>query len=75
MGPASARLLLSSVVGAEEISYDNVVGILKESQQLLEANRQLQKQRASCSASPRSCARPTPSCRPWTSAKTSFCTP
>jgi signal transduction histidine kinase/Na+/proline symporter len=45
LGPASARLLLASVAGAEEISYENVVGILKESQQLLEANRQLQKQR------------------------------
>ncbi len=45
LGPASARLLLASVAGAEEISYDNVVGILKESQQLLEANRQLHKQR------------------------------
>jgi signal transduction histidine kinase/Na+/proline symporter len=45
LGPASARLLLASVAGAEEISYDNVVGILKESQQLLEANRQLLKQR------------------------------
>jgi signal transduction histidine kinase/Na+/proline symporter len=45
LGPASARLLLASVAGAEEISYQNVVGILKESQQLLEANRQLQKQR------------------------------
>ncbi len=45
LGPASARLLLAAVAGAEEISYDNVVGILKESQQLLEANRQLQKQR------------------------------
>lgn len=45
LGPASARLLLAAVAGAEEISYDNVVGILKESQQLLEANRQLHKQR------------------------------
>jgi Na+/proline symporter/signal transduction histidine kinase len=45
LGPASARLLLASVAGAEEISYDSVVGILKESQQLLEANRQLHKQR------------------------------
>ncbi|RZK47716.1 MAG: hypothetical protein EOO59_17545, partial [Hymenobacter sp.] len=45
LGPASARLLLASVAGAEEISYDNVVGILKESQQLLEANRQLHKQK------------------------------
>ncbi|MGI4734704.1 MAG: ATP-binding protein [Janthinobacterium lividum] len=44
LGPASARLLLASVAGGEEISYDNVVGILKESQQLLEANRQLLKQ-------------------------------
>ena len=45
IGPASARLLLAAGVGAaEEISYDNVVGILRESQQLLEANRQLQKQ-------------------------------
>ncbi|UYZ64277.1 sensor histidine kinase [Hymenobacter weizhouensis] len=44
IGPASARLLLSSSVGTEDISFDNVVGILKESQQLLEANRQLQKQ-------------------------------
>ena len=45
VGPASARLLLAGVAGAEEISYDRVVGILKESQQLLEANRQLHKQR------------------------------
>ncbi|MBC8083183.1 MAG: HAMP domain-containing histidine kinase, partial [Hymenobacter sp.] len=44
IGPASARLLLSSSVGVEDISFDNVVGILRESQQLLEANRQLQKQ-------------------------------
>jgi signal transduction histidine kinase len=44
LGPASARMLLASVAGAEQISYDNMVGILKESQQLLEANRQLQKQ-------------------------------
>ncbi|RPD48673.1 GHKL domain-containing protein [Hymenobacter sediminis] len=44
IGPASARLLLRSSVGVEDISFDNVVGILKESQQLLEANRQLQKQ-------------------------------
>ena len=44
LGPASARLLVASVAGAEQINYDNVVGILRESQQLLEANRQLQKQ-------------------------------
>ncbi|WP_046242485.1 sensor histidine kinase [Hymenobacter terrenus] len=44
LGPASARMLIASVAGAEQISYDNVVGILRESQQLLEANRQLQKQ-------------------------------
>ncbi|MET4073126.1 sensor histidine kinase [Hymenobacter sp. UYCo722] len=44
LGPASARLLVASVAGAEEISYASVVGILKESQQLLEANRQQQKQ-------------------------------
>jgi len=44
LGPASARMLLASVAGAEQISYDSVVGILRESQQLLEANRQLQKQ-------------------------------
>ncbi|MCB2376807.1 sensor histidine kinase [Hymenobacter sp. BT635] len=44
IGPASARLLLRTSVAAEDISFDNVVGILKESQQLLEANRQLQKQ-------------------------------
>jgi len=44
LGPASARLLLASVAGVEEVSYERVVGILKESQQLLEANRQLQKQ-------------------------------
>lgn len=44
LGPASARMLVASVAGAERISYDNVVGILRESQQLLEANRQLQKQ-------------------------------
>ena len=44
LGPASARLLLAGVAGAEQISYDSVVGILRESQQLLEANRQLQKQ-------------------------------
>ena len=44
LGPASARMLVASVAGAEEISYDSVVGILRESQQLMEANRQLQKQ-------------------------------
>ncbi len=44
LGPASARMLVASVAGAERISYDGVVGILRESQQLLEANRQLQKQ-------------------------------
>ncbi|MDQ2770327.1 MAG: sensor histidine kinase [Bacteroidota bacterium] len=44
LGPASARILVASVAGAERISYDSVVGILRESQQLLEANRQLQKQ-------------------------------
>ncbi|GAA4006862.1 ATP-binding protein [Hymenobacter fastidiosus] len=44
IGPASARLLLASAVGVEDISFDNVVGILRESQQVLEANRQLQKQ-------------------------------
>ncbi|TGE28799.1 sensor histidine kinase [Hymenobacter metallicola] len=44
IGPASARLLMASSVGVEDISFDNVVGILRESQQLLEANRQLQKQ-------------------------------
>ena len=37
-------MLVASVAGAEQINYDNVVGILRESQQLLEANRQLQKQ-------------------------------
>ncbi len=36
-------MLVASVAGAEQISYDSVVGILKESQQLLEANRQLQR--------------------------------
>ena len=44
VGPASARLLLASAVGAEEISFDNVVVILEESRHLLEANRQLDKQ-------------------------------
>ncbi|MGI4835777.1 MAG: ATP-binding protein [Janthinobacterium lividum] len=44
VGPASARLLLAGVAGEEQISYGQVVGILKESQQLLEANRQLHKQ-------------------------------
>jgi len=44
IGPASARLLLASAMGVEELRFDNVVGILKESQQLLEANRQLRKQ-------------------------------
>ena len=44
LGPASARMLVASVAGAERINYASVVGILRESQQLLEANRQLQKQ-------------------------------
>ena len=43
LGPASARLLVASVAGEERIDYDSVVGILRESQQLLEANRQLQR--------------------------------
>ncbi|MBW3128745.1 sensor histidine kinase [Hymenobacter profundi] len=44
IGPASARLLLSSAIGVEELRFDNVVGILRESQQLLAANRQLRRQ-------------------------------
>ncbi|UYZ60393.1 sensor histidine kinase [Hymenobacter latericus] len=44
IGPASARLLLATSVGVEEMSFDNVVGVLRESQQLLEANRKLRKQ-------------------------------
>ncbi|GAB2967725.1 ATP-binding protein [Hymenobacter coalescens] len=44
IGPASARLLLASSVGAEEMSFDHVVGVLRESQLLLEANRELRKQ-------------------------------
>lgn len=44
IGPAAARLLLTSAVGAQEVTFENVVGALRESQQLVEANRQLRKQ-------------------------------
>jgi Na+/proline symporter/signal transduction histidine kinase len=44
IGAASARIMVSSVTREEEIGIGEVVGILKESQQLIELNRQLQQQ-------------------------------
>lgn len=41
MGSASARMMVSSIVAEEEIRLDEVVQILKESQQILSTNREL----------------------------------
>ncbi len=44
IGPAAARLLLASATGAQRVTFEGVVGALRESQQLVEANRQLRRQ-------------------------------
>ncbi|MFM1998832.1 MAG: hypothetical protein RL204_779 [Bacteroidota bacterium] len=41
IGSASARIMISSIVAEEEIKLDEVVNILKESQQILSSNREL----------------------------------
>jgi signal transduction histidine kinase len=41
IGSASARMMMSSIVDEEEIRIDEVVSILKESQQILSTNREL----------------------------------
>lgn len=41
IGTASARIMVASVVQEEEIKIDDVVGILKETQQVLELNKKL----------------------------------
>lgn len=41
IGSASARMMMSSAVAEEDIRIDEVVSILKESQQLLSTNREL----------------------------------
>lgn len=41
IGSASARIMISSIVDEEEIRIDEVVNILKESQQILTNNREL----------------------------------
>jgi signal transduction histidine kinase len=43
IGSSSARILVSSVAKEEEIGMQDVVGILKESQQLLKLNKELTK--------------------------------
>ncbi|MCC5920567.1 MAG: sensor histidine kinase [Cyclobacteriaceae bacterium] len=42
IGSASARIMMSSVVKEEEISINEVLDILKESQQIMSMNRELQ---------------------------------
>jgi len=42
IGTASARIMVASVVQEEEIKIDDVVGILKETQQVLELNKKLE---------------------------------
>lgn len=44
IGPASARIMIASVVQEEEISINEVVNILKESQEVIRLNRQLKLQ-------------------------------
>lgn len=44
IGPASARIMLASVVQEEDISMQEVVDILKESQQVIGLNKQLKLQ-------------------------------
>lgn len=46
IGSASARIMVSSVTKEEEISIDEVVRILQESQQLIELNKELHKKSA-----------------------------
>lgn len=46
IGTASARIMVSTVVKEEEISRDEVVDILRESQQLLSVNRELRRKSA-----------------------------
>lgn len=41
IGSASARIMISSILDEEEIKIDEVVNILKESQQILSSNREL----------------------------------
>lgn len=41
IGSASARMMMSSIVSEEEIRINEVVNILKESQQILSSNREL----------------------------------
>lgn len=43
IGPASAKIMISSVVQREELSRDEVLGILEESQKVLRLNRELSK--------------------------------
>ena len=44
IGPASARIMIASVVQEEDISINEVVNILKESQEVISLNRQLKQQ-------------------------------
>ncbi len=44
IGPASARIMIASVVQEEDISINEVVNILKESQEVISLNRQLKMQ-------------------------------
>lgn len=43
IGAASSRLLVSSVTKEEKISFDEVIDIVKESQQIIELNKELRK--------------------------------
>jgi Na+/proline symporter/nitrogen-specific signal transduction histidine kinase len=43
IGTASARVMLATVVKEEDITYDDVFNILKESRELMSANRDLRK--------------------------------
>jgi signal transduction histidine kinase len=50
IGSASARMMVSSIVAEEEIRMDEVVSILKESQQILSSNRELTRKSAELKA-------------------------
>jgi signal transduction histidine kinase len=50
IGSASARMMVSNIVSEEEIRMDEVVNILKESQQILTSNRELTRKSAELKA-------------------------
>ena len=46
IGSASARIMVSSVTKEEELKIDEVINILRESQQMMELNKELRRKSA-----------------------------